>query len=99
VKVTYNTFIFRPRRIGRRCDVAHDCGFNGVFSNYGSYPDWSPYMGFRVANAITFHQRNRWHHNRYVGPWRFMAHELGHQVSWRSWRGSRYRQDRGSSRS
>jgi nitrous oxidase accessory protein NosD len=98
VRVTQNTFVFRPRLVGRRCDVAHDCGFVGVFANYGTFPEWSPYMGFMVADAITFHQNNLWTQNRYVGPWRFMAHEMGNRVSWRTWRGAEYQQDAGSLR-
>ena len=47
-----------------------------LVSNWGSYPDWSPYQGTVVEKAITFEQDNQWRDNHYSGPWRFMALEL-----------------------
>jgi hypothetical protein len=91
VRVIGNRFVFRPARI-KGCTVEQMCGFVGVFSQWGTYPDWSPYHGTVVEEAITFHQDNLFANNTYVGPWRFMAHELGSQVTWEQWR-TTYEQD------
>ena len=93
-----NTFSFDPKHLGSKCTAANACGFNGVFSNYGSYPDWSPYKGSVVEKHITFSQHNVWSHNSYHGPWRFMALQAGHAVSWTRWRSATYHQDAGSTR-
>ena len=94
--VTRNTFSFNPKQLGSKCTSANGCGFNGVFSNYGTYPDWSPYKGTLVEKHITFSQHNTWSHNSYFGPWRFMALQAGHVVSWATWRSPTYHQDAGS---
>ena len=75
---------------------AGQCGRMAVLSNYGSYPDWSPYKGDRVAQAITFSQQNRWYDNAYVGPWSFVAHDQGLVLDVEQWQGAPYRQDSGS---
>jgi hypothetical protein len=67
-----------------------------VLSNYGSYPDWSPYRARAVQEAITFGQNNRWHDNAYLGPWRFNPYETGQHLSWDQWRNTPYGQDVGS---
>ena len=56
--VTRNTFSFNPKQLGSKCTSANACGFNGVFSNYGTYPGWSPYKGTLVEKHITFSQHN-----------------------------------------
>jgi hypothetical protein len=94
--VARNVFAFDPAALGPACTVANNCGFSGLFSQIGSSPDWSPYQGDVVEQQVTFRQDNRWHDNTYVGPWRFMAEELGRRVSWDTWRGSTYGQDAGS---
>lgn len=96
IRIVGNSFVLRPRVVGRQCTARRQCGYNGVFSQYGTYPSWSPFKGTVIERAITFSQDNVWTGNSYVGPWRFMALELGNRVSWRTWRGSRFRQDRGS---
>ena len=53
-------------------------------------------QGRRRAGQITFNQNNRWYSNRYAGPWRFQAHELGSPVSWDEWRAGPYQQDASS---
>ena len=98
VRVTHNHFRFAPADLGRSCTADNGCGFNGISSNYGSYPDWSPYKGTVVEKHITFDQGNRFTHNHYVGPWRFMALEQGHVVGWQTWRDAPYRQDHRSVR-
>ena len=50
-----------------------------------------------MEQQVAFEQNNLWAHNRYRGPWRFMAMELGNRVAWEAWHGSTYAQDRGSS--
>ncbi|MGW1951424.1 right-handed parallel beta-helix repeat-containing protein [Streptomyces sp. NPDC001920] len=72
------------------------CDRMAVLANYGTYPDWSPYLGERVARAITREQRNRWHDNVYVGPWKFVAHDPSRVLGFGAWRGTPYRQDAGS---
>jgi hypothetical protein len=96
VSVDHNVFEFAPADIGRKCTVRRLCGFQGLFSQFGSFPSWSPYKARSVENHITFSQHNHFAANTYHGPWRFMAHELGNVVSWAKWQASPYRQDAGS---
>ncbi|WEB44591.1 right-handed parallel beta-helix repeat-containing protein [Streptomyces yunnanensis] len=72
------------------------CDRMAVLANYGTYPDWSPYKGDRVAEAITDKQHNRWHDNVYLGPWTFVAHDPSQVLDSGQWRGTPYRQDAGS---
>lgn len=99
VIVDRNQFEFNPASIGPSCTVANKCGFQGVFSEYGTYPSWSPYKAVTVENHITFGQGNRFTQNTYIGPWRFMALEEGDVVTWAAWRAAPYRQDAGSTMS
>jgi hypothetical protein len=96
VLVADNDFVVHRARL-RRCTPARSCGLQGIFSNYGSYPAWSPYKGERIERAITFHQHNVFRDNRYVGGWRFVAHDQGRVLGFRAWRSAPYHQDRGSS--
>lgn len=91
LRVHHNTFRFTPSHLGPDCTAEAGCGYVGLVSNYGTYPDWSPYKGETVEDDITYAQDNRWYANRYAGPWRFQLHELGNAVSWSTWRD---RQDR-----
>ena len=93
VLVSHNKFTFNPARIGPDCTPARYCGFNGVFSQWGS---WPTYHGTVVANHITFNQNNHFVSNTYAGPWRFVVHEQGNVVDWATWRRSPYHQDVGS---
>ncbi|WP_050815140.1 right-handed parallel beta-helix repeat-containing protein, partial [Streptomyces zinciresistens] len=77
-------------------DCAVRCDRMAVLANYGTYPDWSPYQGERVAEAITRRQRNRWYDNVYVGPWRFVAYDPSRVLDRGQWQGTPYRQDAGS---
>ncbi|WP_030686978.1 right-handed parallel beta-helix repeat-containing protein [Streptomyces globisporus] len=72
------------------------CDRMAVLANFGTSPDWSPYRGERVAEAITHGQDNRWHDNVYVGPWKFVAHDPGRVVDFGQWQDAPYRQDAGS---
>jgi Right handed beta helix region len=96
VLVESNLFSFNPADIGPSCTPANDCGFQGVFSQYGSYPSWSPYQKQVVEQQITFDQNNRFEANTYVGPWVFMIYEQGNAVSWAQWQGKSYKQDKAS---
>lgn len=96
VSVNHNVFEFAPASIGRQCTVRRLCGFQGLFSQFGSFPSWSPYKARSVENHITFSQHNHFAANTYHGPWRFMARELGNVVSWAKWQASPYHQDAGS---
>lgn len=96
VLVSGNNFTFDPAKIGPDCTPAKYCGFNGIFSEWGSDPSWSPYQAISVENHITFDQNNHFRSNAYNGPWRFMVHEQGNVVSWAAWRARPYDQDRGS---
>ena len=93
VLVGRNLFSFDPSRIGRDCTPAKYCGFNGIFSQWGTQPSWSPYHGTVVENHITFDQNNHFRTNTYRGPWRFVAHEQGNVVSWSEWQKAPYNQD------
>jgi hypothetical protein len=78
------------------CSTAKGCGYMGVFSNYGTYPDWSPYQGMVVQKAITAEQGNTFASNTYVGPWAFMPLAQGSLLTWEEWRADPLNQDVGS---
>jgi hypothetical protein len=67
-----------------------------VFSEYGTYPNWSPYHKTVVEQQITYSQNNHFRANAYVGPWIFMIYEQGNVVNWSQWQGKPYQQDKGS---
>lgn len=92
VHVSDNTFQLTASHVPG-CTPAHGCGFNGVFSEYGST---APFKGTAVEDHITFDQNNHFSDNTYIGPWRFMAHEQGTVVRWGKWRQSPYLEDSGS---
>ena len=96
VLVEDNLFRFKPSDIGPSCTPANECGFQGVFSEYGTYPNWSPYHKTIVEQQITYEQNNHFRANTYVGPWAFMVYEQGNVVNWAQWQGKPYKQDKGS---
>ena len=96
ILVNRNVFDFAPTDIGASCTRVNYCGLQGLFSEYGTYPSWSPYKGTIVENHITFNQNNRFASNTYNGPWRFVIHDQGNVVNWAVWRGRPYSQDVGS---
>ncbi|WBB64385.1 right-handed parallel beta-helix repeat-containing protein [Streptomyces sp. WMMC500] len=93
VDIHHNRFVLDTSVV--MCTV--ECGRMAVLANYGTYPDWSPYKGERVAEAITGKQRNRWHDNTYRGPWSFVVHDPSRALDVTQWQGMPYRQDEGSS--
>jgi parallel beta-helix repeat protein len=81
VHVSGNTFKFTPANIPN-CTVQNLCGFNGLFSNYGSTV---PYTSVSIPTAIAFHQGNLFQNNAYVGPWKYWAWNFGNTVTWAEW--------------
>jgi Right handed beta helix region len=96
VDVSDNKFDFDPASVGSSCTLANECGFQGLFSEYGTYPSWSPYKAATVENHISFGQNNHFSQNTYRGPWRFMVQSQGKVVTWALWRGKPFSQDAGS---
>jgi len=95
VAVSDNVFNVTPSDI-TGCESNNGCGFNGVFSEYGTYPTWSPYQGETIEQAITFDQNNVFSDNTYNGPWQFMAHDQSGVLTAAEWQASPYNQDAGS---
>ncbi|WP_329286015.1 right-handed parallel beta-helix repeat-containing protein [Streptomyces sp. NBC_00691] len=93
VDIRGNRFVLDPSVVG----CAAECARMAVFANDGTSPDWSPYKGGRVAEAITHRQQNRWHGNLYQGPWNFVAGDRSRALDSRQWQGAPYGQDAGSS--
>lgn len=91
VVVRDNDFRLDARKLPG-CDPAY-CGQMALFSQFGTYPSWSPYKGTRVQESITFRQNNRWRDNRYVGPWVFRPYDTAPVADFATWRGAPYRQD------
>ncbi|MFI8257980.1 right-handed parallel beta-helix repeat-containing protein [Streptomyces filamentosus] len=92
VEISGNRFRLDPAAVG--CTTG--CGRMAVLADRGTSPAWSPYLGGRVAEAITFAQDNRWHDNAYAGPWTFVARDPGRTLDFARWRAAPYRQDAGS---
>ena len=95
VMVEGNDFALDRSQI-HSCEASTGCGFNGIFSNYGTYPKWSPYKKEAVEKAITFKQNNTWRNNTYRGDWHFMVKETGNTITWGEWTSAPYHQDAGS---
>lgn len=94
VKVHGNTFRMDRSKFGG-CSPSL-CGRNAIFSQYGSYPDWSPYKAFTVSQAVTFDQGNVFSGNRYEGGWSFLAYATDRSLSSAQWQAAPYGQDAGS---
>lgn len=92
VDIHHNTFRSDSAKIDGGCPTNY-CGVQAVFSNWGSYPDWSPYKARVIQEAITFEQGNKWHDNTYTGSWKFVPYETGNLKSWDAWRAAPYSQD------
>ena len=94
VKVHHNTF--RMNRANFANCPTSMCGRNAIFSNWGSYPSWSPYKAEVISKAITYDQGNVFSNNSYVGTWNFTVLDTGKLVSRTAWQAAPYRQDAGS---
>jgi hypothetical protein len=92
VDIHDNTFV--------NTDVAGcEPGYSGrmaILSNFGTFPDWSPYKGDVVQKAITYTQRVKWTDNRYTGPWTFMGMDAGTEFGAGQWQAAPSDQDSGS---
>lgn len=97
VAVHANTFELTPAAVSPHCRSTAGCGFSALFSNYGTYPDWSAYKGTVVQSAITYRQGNRFYDNAYRGPWHFVAFDQSDVKTFPQWQAGPYEQDRGSS--
>lgn len=93
VQVTGNLFDFVRGEIGASCTTANFCGFNGLFSGFGTF---APYNGELVPDHITYSQSNLFSANTYCGPWGFDPHDQGNQYSFATWQAAPYSQDPGS---
>jgi hypothetical protein len=66
-----------------------------LLSQYGSYPAWSPYQGWTIADSITYSQNNVWSGNTYQGDYSWMPHDTSMAVTFAAWQAT-YGQDAGS---
>jgi nitrous oxidase accessory protein NosD len=94
VDIHANTFKFDPTAVGCTNGL---CGRMAMLSNYGTYPDWSPYKGAAISQAITFDQDNHWRGNTYTGSWTFMPYDTSRTISPTKWQAAPYNQDACSS--
>ncbi len=92
VDIHRNRFVLDPDVVG--CRVL--CARMSVLANFGTFPDWSPYEGDVVREAITHEQDNRWHDNDYRGPWTFLVFDTNTSITFTQWRAAPYQQDAGS---
>ena len=97
VKVHHNTFKMNRANFFD-CSTSM-CGRNAIFSNYGTYPSWSPYKADTISKAIVYDQGNVFSNNTYVGTWNFTVLDTGKLVSPSAWKAAPYNQDGGSTSS
>jgi hypothetical protein len=96
VSVNNNIFEFTQSAVGNGCSKATLCGFQGLFSEYGTYPSWSPYKATVVGQHLALSQDNHFSSNVYSGPWLFMAAQQGNIISSPRWQAAPYHQDANS---
>lgn len=89
VSVHDNDFIIDKYAI----NCTNNCGQQGLFSNVGSYPPWSPYQGNVVQNAVTYNQNNHFNHNNYIGDWHFDSYTPGNVLPFTGWQATPSLQD------
>jgi len=82
VTVTDNTFDLTRSAVSSACTVGNFCGFNGLFSEYGTTTPWRQWV---VPNDIANDQDNHFADNTYDGPWEFDSFSLGNEVTWTKW--------------
>jgi hypothetical protein len=81
VTVEDNSMTFNATTVGTACTVANLCGFNGLFSNYGT-------SQYNQTGPIAFRQGNVFSDNTYTGPWHFWAWSQSNEdnpVTWSQW--------------
>jgi len=67
-----------------------------ILSNWGTYPDWSPYKGEVIQQAIARNQQVRWYDNQYQGQWSFVVAEVSQIMPQGGWQAAPWSQDQGS---
>jgi hypothetical protein len=82
VTVSGNVFSLNPANVGSNCTKANYCGFNALFSEYGSV---TPYKAWVVLENISNHQNNVFKNNTYNGPWNFLGFSQGDVITWSQW--------------
>lgn len=98
--VQNNTFdhnaseVYGPRNTPNS-NPLYTSGRHGMFSQYGTYPAWSPYQGTTIQDLIVT-QGNVWQNNTYRGDYRFVLKDTSNQVNYTTWRAAPYGQDTGS---
>jgi hypothetical protein len=92
VDIHDNTFTIDSSKM----PCASMCARMALLSNYGSYPEWSPYKDSKVQDAITFDQHNTWRDNHYVGAWTFTVHDPSKTIQFGQWQSTPYQQDQNS---
>jgi hypothetical protein len=95
VKVHNNNFDLTKANIPD-CATTESCGQQGIFSNVGTFPTWSPYKGSGIQNDITFNQNNLFSNNTYVGDWHFRAKTQDSLYNFAFWQAAPFNQDVGS---
>jgi len=78
------------------CSANTGCGYQGIFSNVGTFPTWSPYKGSVIQEDITFNQNNHFSNNTYLGDWNYRAQTEGTVYNFAIWQGDPFNQDVGS---
>jgi hypothetical protein len=78
-----------------RC-VTNRCSPQALFASVGTAPDYSPYLGTTLEEAVTFDQNNRFTSNHYRGAWQFMAHDTETTLTFDAWTAAPYHQDTSS---
>ncbi len=88
VIIENNDFRIDKTSIGAGCAGANSnfCGISGIFSNVGTYPEFS---GYTIPWRITFQQGNIFRNNRYFGEWKFAGFQTskpdGSRVTRQEW--------------
>jgi hypothetical protein len=85
VQVSGNTFNMTDSAVAGCKGASNSCGMNGIFSQFGTDPSWSPYSGFVISDAITANQGNKFSGNTYNGQWEYMFHDQSTVLSQASW--------------
>lgn len=77
---------FRIDKAVLGCVGGNYCGINGIFSEYGTYPEFA---GYQIPWRITFQQQNVFRNNHYYGDWHFAGFEVSKpdrsRVTWAEW--------------
>jgi hypothetical protein len=91
VTVHDNVFDLSPANF-ENCS-ARFCGHNAILSDWGTYPDWSPYQGPVIGERVTLRQGNTFVNNTYRGDWHFVVAHSDQRIDADAWRAAPYRQD------